>query len=87
MPEHNIVGVQTLSTMNGIRVVAVAVAGTDHDWAVYCGGVPVDVIPPTRSVHEDAWQEVAEHGDKLPVEWAAALFPHLAERSGLIYRE
>ena len=49
-------------------VIAVACEGTNKDWTAYIGGVQ-------GKNHEKEWQEVAEHGAKLPQQIAEILFP------------
>jgi len=50
------------------KVLAVAVEGGIGDWAAYVGAVPgID--------HDREWQDVKEHGTKLPQTIAEILFP------------
>lgn len=50
------------------HVLAVAVEGNHGDWSAYIGSVQ-------GNKHEDEWQEVRDHGSKLPKEVAELLFP------------
>lgn len=61
-----------------INVVVVAIQGGVKDWSAYIGAVPGDN-------HEKEWRSVADHGTKLPKEFAFLLFPNWAEE--LMWRE
>jgi len=50
------------------NVLAVCVPGEVGDWAAYIGTVP-------GMCHDQEWQEVARHGEKLPRKIAQATFP------------
>lgn len=62
------------------RIMAVAVFDRDvGDWSAYIDAVPgID--------HGAEWGSVADHGDKLPKDVAAVLFPSLAADKGLRWR-
>lgn len=63
------------------RVMAVAVYDEKvGDWAAY-----VDAVPGHR--HEEEWQEVVDHGLKLPKRVAEVLFPALAANENLAWRD
>jgi hypothetical protein len=55
------------------RVIAVAKEGYAGDWAAYIGAV-------AGENHEQEWQEVMKHGNKLRKEVAEVLFPNFASK-------
>lgn len=60
-----------------------SVATPDHqvrDWAVYMGGGQAEWDDEVLAGH------IARYGQKLPHEWAIALFPHIEARYGVSYR-
>jgi len=56
----------------GVAVAVVAVLGGGWDWGAYIGGT-------TQTEDEfDAYRHVMRHGIKLPIHFAKAIFPHIA---------